>query len=112
MEDARFRLTQMCRDCVDLSEVKIYVRVAVCRPTGKFMPGMFSHTHLLAAICAAVALRGPPICDPSEKPSPSDNAPSFVSCVSATRFAMSTSAGSRDDVRILCDLCSNVEFRV
>ena len=45
-------------------------------------------TYLRCAICAAVALCGPPICDPTEKTSSSDIVPSFVSCWSATRFAI------------------------
>ena len=45
-------------------------------------------TYLRCAICAAVALGGPPICDPTEKTSSSDIPPSFVSCWSATRFAI------------------------
>ena len=50
-------------------------------------------TYLRCAICAAVALCGPPICDPTVKTSSSDIAPSFVSCWSAARFAIFALAG-------------------
>ena len=50
-------------------------------------------TYLRDAICAAVALCGPPICDPTEKTSSSDIVPSFVSCWSATRFAIFAEVG-------------------
>lgn len=50
-------------------------------------------TYLRCAICAAVALGGPPICDPTEKPSSSDIDSPFVSCWSATRLAIFAEVG-------------------
>lgn len=57
-------------------------------PPNNFTQTSKLFTYLRCAICAAVALGGPPICDPTEKTSSSDIAPSFVSCWSAARFAI------------------------
>ncbi len=60
-------------------------------------------TYLRWAICAAVALGGPPICDPTEKTSSSGIPPSFVSCWSATRFAIFAEVGRGQKVKMPLD---------
>ena len=62
-------------------------------------------TYLRCAICAAVAFCGPPIWDPTVKTSSSDIVPSFVSCWSATRFAIFAEVGCSRKATRLFDQC-------
>ena len=68
-------------------------------------PKPFKCTYLRCAICAAVAFCGPPIWDPTVKTSSSDIVPSFVSCWSATRFAIFSVVGCSRKAERPLDQC-------
>ena len=69
-------------------------------------------TYLRCAICAAVALCGPPICEPTEKTSSSDVVPSFVSCWSATLFAIFAMVGYRRNVRNFPPIPLSLKYQI